>query len=386
MGNFEHVRQLQKRLLNYGPSFNTLQVCIDGKMVYENWEGYADYANKIPVERDTIFRIYSMTKTITCFAALMLWERGLFLLNDPLEEYLPQFKDIGVYRQDNSGGYYVDKPKSLLLVKNLFAMNGGITYAVPGGKTEEDVRDKLKALEKTYGHKNYTIEQHTDIIASTPLAYDPGTQWRYSLSHNVLARLIEVLSGKPYDRFVTEEIFQPLGMKDSYFELPEEKRSRMCKQYRFSTDQSYEEFVHPVPYPGQYKYIAADSDIVCTIDDITAISQALACGQWKGERILGRKTVDLMRTNQLDEAVRVKYFAHGRNKGFGYGLGVRTYMYPAEGAVNLSKGTFGWNGMGGSFFYIDPDERMSITYGMNCIPHHADEVHPRITNAVCAAL
>ena len=166
-----------------------------------------------------------MTKVITCTAALILYERGLFTLNDPLEEYLPEFKNPQVYHQTPNGNMYIAPAKRSILVKDLFTMTSGLTY---GGNQKESERQTSKVMEelrhkKADGEK-YDVRTLSKALAKIPLAFEPGTHWRYSLSHDVLGAFIEVVSGKSFVVSFEEEIFEPLGMEDTFFRIPRKER------------------------------------------------------------------------------------------------------------------------------------------------------------------
>ena len=237
MSRFDRLNGLLKSFVDRGPAGCAFSVSRAGEQVYEGYFGHADLETQKPIAPDTIYRIYSMTKVITCTAALMLYERGLYLLNDPLGEYLPEFKDLQVHHQTPNGNLYTAPAKRPILVKDLFTMSSGLTYGGDQNETERltsKVMEELKQKEKA-GQK-YDVRSLSKALAGIPLAFEPGTHWRYGLSHDVLGALIEVLSGKSFGEFLKEEIFDPLGMKDTFFRIPDEKKDRLCSLYNRSED------------------------------------------------------------------------------------------------------------------------------------------------------
>ncbi|MBU9713218.1 beta-lactamase family protein [Bacillus tamaricis] len=383
MKGLERLRPLLRSYVETGPPGCALSVMYQGENVFEEFVGLADVDAKKVISSDTIYRIYSMTKVVTCTAALMLYERGLFLLNDPIEEYLPEFKDSQVYRLDNAGNYDIVPATRPILVKDLFTMTSGITYGGDGDQTERDVRELMTELEG--GGK--TARDLSKAIANIPLAFVPGSQWRYGFSHDVLGALIEVVSGKTLGEFLEEEIFEPLGMRDTSFRLPEEKKGRLCSLYnRNEAGELIQNTGMDRHYQSDTLFESGGAGLLSTIGDYSRFAHVMANGgSWDDYQILGSKTVGLMSMNHLQEAQMVS-FNWPYLAGYGYGLGVRTMVHPQVAGSNSSVGEFGWSGLAGTWVLIDPKEKLSAVYMQQMMPNLEEYHQPRLRNVICGTV
>lgn len=379
------LHALLKSFVEKGPAGCSLLVTHQGRTVFQDYIGYANQESMVPIQEDTIFRIYSMTKVVTCTAALMLYERGLFLLNDPLENYLPEFKNPQVYRTDGRGEVYISPAKKAIMVKDLFTMTSGITYPGNGNQTERDLVKELEQL-KASGEK-LTLRRLSQIIASVPLAFDPGAQWRYGYSHDVLAAFIEVVSGKRFSEFLEEEIFQPLGMVDTFFKIPEDKKHRLAAIYnRTENGQLIKNDHMDEHYQADSEFESGGGGILSTLCDYSRFAHMLANGgENEGTRIIGKKTIDLMATNHLSTE-QMPYYNWDYLAGYGYGLGVRTMVDPAKGGINGSIGEFGWSGLAGTWVLVDPKEKLSAVYMQQMLPNFEAYHQPRLRNVIYGAL
>jgi CubicO group peptidase (beta-lactamase class C family) len=389
MANFDRVTSLMESFTVNGPPGCACLVSKQGEILYEHYTGYADLDAKTLIASDTIYRIYSMSKVVTCVAALMLYERGLYLLNDPLEEYLPEFKKMEVYRTSPEGAMYTSPAAGSIRIKDLFTMSSGITY--PGGDNETQrhtarVMDELERRLAT-GEQLPSIRVFTEAIASVPLAFDPGTHWHYGFSHDVLGVLIEVISGKRFSQFLDEEIFQPLGMKDTFFRIPDEKRSRLCTMYDHAADGVLtKNDSRDRDYQPDAQFESGGAGLLSTLEDYGRFAQMLALGGTVGEtRILGRKTIELMATQHLSP-LQQKDYNWGWQVGYGYGLGVRVMEDRAAGGSNSPAGEFGWSGLAGSWVSIDMQEGVSAVYMQQMLPSDEHVYQPRLRSAIYGSL
>ncbi|WP_248927218.1 serine hydrolase domain-containing protein [Paenibacillus hamazuiensis] len=378
----ERLSTLLQGWVEKGPAGCACTVVQNGEVVYREHFGYADLEKKTEIKPDTIYRIYSMTKVVTCVAALKLYEKGLYLLNDPLEEYLPEFKNPQVYRYNDFGVRTVSPATSSIRVKDLFMMTSGLTYGGDGLETERLTRAALANAAETMD-----MRALSKALAAIPLAFDPGTHWKYGTSHDVLAALIEVLSGETFGEFLKKEIFEPLGMHDTFFRIPEDKRDRLCTMYERSEEGTLTPKLDmEVPYQPGCRYESGGAGLLSTIGDYTRFAQALARGgELDGARILSRKTVQLMASNHLGPQ-QMKDYNWLQQKGYGYGLGVRVMVDPAEGGCNGSIGEFGWAGLAGSWVLIDPAEQLSVVYMQQMLPSLEPYIHPRLRSVIYGAL
>lgn len=358
MESLQKLHPLLKSFVEKGPAGCACSVTYQGETKFEDFIGYANVETQKPITGDTIYRIYSMTKIVTCVAALILFERGHFLLNDPLEEYLPEFKNPQVYRITEKGEKYITFAARSIRVKDLFTMTSGLTYEGHADETEREVK---KTMESLRNDEALNVRKLSKMLAGIPLAFDPGTQWRYGLSHDVLGALIEVLSGMTFGEFLKKEIFDPLSMQDTYFKIPDNQIHRLCSLYTRKEEGS---LVNNLEMDGQFQtgtmFESGGAGLLSTLSDYSRFAHMLANGgELDGVRIIGRKTIDLMSSNHLSPQ-QLSYYNWEYLTGYGYGLGVRVMMNPSIGGSNSSIGEFGWSGLAGTWVLIDPKEQLSI--------------------------
>ena len=345
------------------------------EQLYYCQSGVQDRATGEPLRSDALYYMYSCSKVVTCVAALKLLERGKFLLLDPVSDYLPEYADI-----EYSRGSYSQPVKHQLLIRDLFTMSSGMNYNLATANIN-DVAEATKGRCPT--------REIARAIAKSPLNFDPSTQFLYGLSHDVLAALVEVISGMRFSDFVKKEIFEPLGMYDSCYHIEQVDKARMAAQYRFNEKTRV---AQPIPLTNSYvlgpDYDSGGAGMISTLRDMSIFADMLACGGIgeTGARILSPATIDLMRENQLD-AVRLDDFhrAFPQFRGYGYGLGVRTHIDRTAGSL-APLGEFGWAGAAGAYIGIDPKNQLSIFYVQHMLNSQERIVHPRIRNIVYASL
>jgi len=316
-----------------------------GKVVHLDAYGKADLASGRAMRADDIFRMYSMTKPITSTALLMLFEEGKFQLTDPLSKYFPAFADAKV-----QSGETLEKLKRPIIVHDIFRHTAGFSYGFG-----------TSPVDKAYANADVFATDLTGLVgkvAKMPLLYQPGERWVYSVAHDVQAALVEKLSAQTFDDFVRQRIFVPLGMTDSMFKIPAEKKSRIPALYvvqngKLVADTS--DFGK-----GYGDQVFGGTSISTTASDYALFAQMLLNkGQLNGVRLLGPKTVELMATNHLPAAAIAN---GGVGPGTGYGLGVSVLMNPAERGNLGSVGEFGWSGAASTHVLIDPKEDLVAIY------------------------
>lgn len=328
-----------------------------------------------PLREDAQFYMYSCSKPVTCVAALKLLEQGKILLTDSVSEYLPEFADI-----EYSRGSYTQPTKHTMRVLDLFTMSSGLNYNLATANIDDAIR-------ATDGR--CPTRELVRAFARSPLNFDPSTQWLYGLSHDVLAALVEQVSGVKFSEFVNREIFTPLGMKDSHYHLSEVDTDRMAGQYRYNEKQKK---AQPIPLTNSYvpgpEYESGGAGLISTLEDMSRFTDMLACGGKApdGTRILAPSTVQLMHTNQLD-AVRLDDFhrAFPQFSGYGYGLGVRTHIDRTFGSIS-PLGEFGWAGAAGAFMVADDTNQLSVFYVQHMLNSQERIIHPRLRNIVYACM
>jgi CubicO group peptidase (beta-lactamase class C family) len=340
-----------------------LVIARDGKIAYFESLGELDPQANTPMHKDAIFRIYSMSKPITSVAAMMLFEDSAFTLADPVGKYLPSLAKMQV-AIDNKPDSEQDPSKLTLAaakpisVHDLMRHTSGLTYGFGGNTPVKQLYSQAKL-----GKNDQTNADFVENIAKLPLSYQPGTTWEYSMSTDVLGRLVEVISGKSLYAFEKEKILDPLGMKDTSFYVTEQ-----AKQSRIAEPSQTDRSVGPGTPMGdprvEGKWEAGGQGMVSTALDYARFLQMLLNeGTLDGKRILGPKTVAYMTTDHLSDTMRSgPYYLPGPGYGFGLGFAVRRDLGGAS--VNGSVGDYNWGGAGGTGFWVDPKERMLVVLMM----------------------
>jgi len=295
-----------------------------------------------PLEPNDIFRLYSMTKPVTSVAVMMLVEDGLLSLDDEVGSLIPAFADVQVYQ--DMGPRDPDRP---MLIRHLLTHTSGLSYGVFGTSRVDSMYNEM--FDKTSADPEPDLREWADSLASLPLVDDPGDRWNYSLSTDLLGHVIELVSGRTLDRFFRERIFDPLGMHDTGFHVPEEKRNRLTAMYRPAEDGLE---MGDSPSDGSYtrppRWLSGGGGLVSTARDFLRFcSMLLGGGQLGGVRVLDSETVRLMTRNRLDEDLLPVL----RIPGMGFGLG---FAVPA----GVDDGTYWWPGVANTYFWIDPAEEM----------------------------
>ncbi|MBQ2774786.1 MAG: beta-lactamase family protein [Clostridia bacterium] len=389
--DFSLMKDFMDRLTDWRIPGNGISVCIDGKEVFSYNSGFADLENKIPMTNNHLLNIYSCTKVATVTAALQLYEQGYFLLDDPLYTLIPEYKDMYIKNPDGS----ISKAKNHITMRHLFTMTSGLSY--------DETNVVKRARELTNG--NIDTLSFVKCLAEDPISFEPGTQWQYSWSHDVLGAAVEVISGKKFRDYVKENIFDPLEMKDSYFHS-KELLDRMAQQYHFKSSDETDEvklqaagslisMADGVVFNSKRsradgfgpEFDSGGGGIVSSISDYSKFCSALANGGvgQNGERIISSGTIDLMRTNQLTPDIS-KNFNWEQLKGYGYGLGVRTLIDKAASGSTGNIGEFGWGGAAGANVLIDPSIKLSAFYAHHMLNPQESYYQPRLRNVLYACV
>ncbi len=317
-----------------------------GKIVHFDVYGKADIEAGTPMKDDSLFRMYSMTKPVTSTALLMLYEEGKFQLDDPLERYFPEFKDLQVYVSGSGDQMKVEPPKRKPTVHDIFRHTAGFGYGFGQTPVDKAYQD-AKVMEGT-------LQDIVTRVARLPLLYQPGTQWIYSISHDLQAALVERLSGMKFDEFVNKRIFKPLDMKDSSLGIPALYLSRLTTSYGMKDGK-----LVPADKPAasSYKGVGGGSSLTSSARDYLRFAQMLANGgRLDGVRLLAPGTVRLMSSNHLPDGIWMGMGQSSVNTGTGYGLGVSVLVDPVRRGNLGSKGEFGWSGAAATHFIVDPEK------------------------------
>jgi len=376
--DFSNVLKFQESLESIGVPGTDLSIYLKGKEVYRHQAGFADLESRTPISPDTLYAIWSMTKVVTCVAALRLYERGLFLLTDPLHTYIPAFKDMTYRKTQKNGTIDIVPCTKPIRIVDLFTMSSGVTYNFSD--------DLLKAAQTA---KNTGLIEFVNALAKDPLYFEPGTRWHYGSSHDVLGALIETLTSKTFGTYLQSEIFEPLEMNDTFFDLfiPEEKSKRLASVYTFDEDTKMHSKINPSHQPRNWKIESGGGGLISSVNDYAKFANTLCNGgtSENSYRLLGKATVELMRTNQLDKKRKCDYNWES-HAGYGYGLGVRTLMDRAAGGSNSCIGEFGWAGMLGTYVSMDPTAELTYVYAQQLMPSKESYIAPRLRNTIYACL
>jgi CubicO group peptidase (beta-lactamase class C family) len=327
----------------------------NGKVVYHQAYGYSDIEAKKAMQKDNIFRIASQTKAITSLAVMMLWEEGKFLLDDPVSKYIPEFKNPGVLKTFNpaDSSYSTEPANKEITIRHLLTHTSGIDYAAIGSKEFKAIYAKA-GVPSGIGNDKEVLADKMKILGGLPLKHVPGERWTYGLNTDVLGYLVEIWSGMPFDQFLRKRIFEPLGMNDTWFYLPPEKHARLVPLYsgrdgklQRATGNTYDN-VNP-DYPKlKGSYFSGGAGLSSTVEDYAKFLQLfLNNGQLNGTRLISRKTVELMLTNQVSSL---------NASPFGLGFGLETTANDHTSVVSL--GSFSWGGAFNTHYWADPKEKL----------------------------
>ena len=352
----------------------------DHEEIFRYQSGFDSITEGTPVRPDALYYMYSCTKVATCVAATQLIERGEILASDPVYAYLPEYADIKVRHVRPDGRVEIKSAKNVLKIEHLLTMTGGLDYNLqrPG---------ILRTIERT-GGKAPTLEI-VKALAEDPFDFEPGTKYQYSLCLDVIGGLVELVSGMSLGDYFKENIFEPLGMDETSFNLTEDRLARLATQYQFNALTGEREELPKTynPFVFGTEYHSGGAGLISSVKDQILLADALANdGVGKnGNRILSKAGVELMSANHLSPSCLEDFRNIGQVKGYGYGYGVRTNMDPAYGGNLSPVGEFGWDGARGSYLSCDPKNRVAFFYA-----EHMGGLHPvilpRLRNVVYSCL
>lgn len=376
--DFTNLKNFMNHLTSWRVPGNIVYVFKDNKKVFEYCSGYDNVDLKTPMTFDKTFYMYSCTKIITTLCALQLYEKGKFLLTDPLCDYIPEFKEM-FYKNDGE----ILPCKKPITIRDLFTMTSGLNY-------DMNTEAFKKARKITEGRFD-TLET-VKCLAKMPLDFEPGERWQYSLSHDVLAAFVEVVSGMKFRDYVTENVLKPAGAYGT-FALTEEQKKNLATLYWFISDDGETSDVIAAQSSntnmnGGYlrktdegncfifgeNYDSGGAGFISTALDFAKITSAIVNGD-----LLNKNTVDLWRTNQLTKEQLVNY-NWGQLLGYGYGLGVRTLTDKALAGSPGPLGEFGWCGAAGAISIMDIDNNLSLFYCQHMLNNQEAYIQPRLRN------
>ncbi len=361
-----------------------------GRAAYAESVGYRDVAAKAPVTEDTLYRIYSMTKPITSTAIMMLYEEGKFQLDDPIARYLPMFKEMRVYAGGTAENYDTVPAKGPITFKQLLTHTSGLTY----GFTGSPVSAIYQAAKFDFQTDDGTLRSMMERLAKLPLLAQPGTEWNYSVSTDVLGALVEAISGMGFDKFLKTRIFDPLGMADTGFYVRAEQRARFAANYQKEDGGGMKLIDEPKTsrYLKPEPLCSGGGGLVSTAADYLRFCKMIARkGELDGVRILGRKTVEFMRVNHLQSggdlaSMGMPRFSESTMAGIGFGLGFAVVLDPAKAELLCSTGEHYWGGAASTAFWIDPQEDVIAILMTQLMPSSSYPIRRELRTLVNQAL
>lgn len=368
--DFTKLNTYMEQMTDRGIPASELAVTLDGKCVYRKCVGFSDTEGKKPTSPRDIYWIYSATKVLTCISALRLIEEGKLSLSDPVAKYIPAFADVRVRGRDGT----LTPAQNVMTIEHLFTMTGGMTYEFPDVSALSD-RSTVAVVSE---------------MAKTPLVFEPGTHYKYSLCHDVLAAVVEVVSGMRFSEYLNTIMFRPLGIVDMGFFPNEEQRARVSTQYSYRNGVG-----RSVPLDSNMRgnlsdrYESGGGGIFSTVDEYMKVITTIACGGTTadGYTLLRPETIERMKVNRLCDDAWNDFVVH-RLFGYGWGLCGRVHVDPVRSGSRTPVGEFGWDGMAGAFVLMDTDNRLALYYAQHVIGCGigAYSVHHTIKNMVYEAL
>jgi CubicO group peptidase (beta-lactamase class C family) len=381
----ENIRQyLNDTYVDDGKYVGTMTlVSRKGEVAYLDSLGFMDRENKRPMQEDTIFRIYSMSKAITSIAIMQLYEKSKFRLDDPVYWYIPSWKNLRVYQSGVYPNFLTSRPERHMTIRDLLTHMSGLTYDFMY-KSNVDA-----AYRKTKVQQAETLEEFVEILSTLPLEFSPGNKWNYSVSTDVLGYLVEVISGMKLEEYFNTNIFEPLNMEDTSFSCPQEKVDRLASLYEHVPNG--EPRLLEIPFLNT-KMASGGGGLFSTMADYhNFCSMLLNQGEFNGKRLIGRKTLELMTVNHLPNnqdltEMSESAFSETPYAGVGFGLGFSVMLDPAKSQTTSDIGEYGWGGAASTVFMINPKEDMFIIFLTQLLPSSTYQVRRELRSLVYSSL
>ncbi|MFT7219237.1 MAG: CubicO group peptidase (beta-lactamase class C family) [Candidatus Azotimanducaceae bacterium] len=368
-----------------------VMVARKGVAAYFRSFGQADAERGRAMSPDTIFRIYSMSKPITSIALMMLYEEGRFQLNDPVSRFLPEWKDQKVWVEGGGEAMQTKLPDTPVTVRHLLTHTAGLTYGGSLVPSDHPV-DKAYMAAKVSRDENETIESFSSKLAGVPLRFEPGTAWEYSYATDVCGCLVEAISGQPFDAFLKQRVFDPLGMEDTGFVLPDEKLERFSACYYRKPDKTLGVYDDPeTSVFRQDRFPSGGGGLLSTTADYARFCEMLRCGgSIDGIRIIGSRTLKLMTRNHLVGGADLAELARGSFSetaydAVGFGLGFATTLDEVKAGA-LGAGDYYWGGFASTIFWVDPVEDLYVIFMTQLVPSGSFNFRGQLKNIVYGAI
>jgi CubicO group peptidase (beta-lactamase class C family) len=394
---------LKRRYIDAGRFPGTqLVVYRRGKLVHSAVQGFADLERKAAMKDDTIFRIYSMTKPITSIAFMMLVEEGRVALDEPVHRYIPEWKNLGVFQAGIAPAFLTRPPSRPMLIVDLLRHTSGLTY---GFQQRSNVDAAYREMKIGEVEKAGTLQSMIEELAKIPLEFSPGEAWNYSVSTDVIGYLIGMVSGKPFEQFLKERIFEPLEMKDTDFFVPAGKAHRFAACYSASPQGAMtfhaserkggltlQDDPATSPFLSPPSFISGGGGLCSTAADYLTFCRALLNGgELSAVRLVGPKTLALMTSNHLPGGRTLpemsrSLFSEATYHGIGFGLGFSVTLDPAQTLIPGSAGEYAWGGAATTSFWIDPAEELVAIFMTQVLPSTAYPIRRELRTMIYAAI
>ncbi len=361
-----------------------------GEVCYLQSEGLMDRERNLPMADDAIFRIYSMSKPVTSVALMMLYERGLFSLTDPVHRFIPQWRKLQVFQGGSWPLFQTEPCAAPMTIRDLLTHMSGLTY---GFMRATNVDYAYRKLGVQVHRPGYTLKDMIDELAGLPLEFSPGTAWNYSVSTDVVGYLVEVISGQSLDEFLRRQIFEPLGMVDTAFSITEDKQPRFTACYQREMDKSVTlaDDAHDSDYRDR-TFFSGGGGLISTTADYYRFCQMLRNGgELNGARLLGPRTIEFMTGNHLPGGVDLAQIARGSfsetsYEGIGFGLGFSTRLDSVRNGSLGSVGEYNWSGMASTLFWVDPAEDLVVIFMTQLMPSGSFNFRGQLQSIIYSAI
>jgi CubicO group peptidase (beta-lactamase class C family) len=382
---------LENRYIGAGKIAGSLTAVLrQDQLAYLHVAGQRDRERELPMTRDTLFRIYSMSKPVTSLALMTLWERGLFSLDDPVQRFIPEWAALRV----RSGGswplFETRAPERPMRIRDLLTHCAGLTYDFMRSTNIDYAYRKLQVGLPVPG---YTLQKMIEQLAELPLEFSPGERWNYSIATDVLGFLIERISGQPFPDYLRQVIFEPLGMVDTVFSPREDQLNRFASCY--SRDAQKRLILQDDAQASQFlnrTFFSGGGGLLSTASDYLRFCRMLAAGgQLDGQRIVGRRTLEMMTANHLPggaDLARASLagFSETTHEGVGFGLGFACKLDPVANGYPATRGSYYWGGMASTLFWVDPAEELIVLFMTQLMPSSTFNFRGQLEALVYAAL
>ncbi len=389
----DRIRAHLQQYIDAGKVTGTLTlVARQGHIAYCEPQGHLELEGQRPMQPDTIFRIYSMSKPITSVALMMLYEQGRFQLDDPVHKFIPAWENLRVFISGHHPTFATVPPQRPMTIRDLLTHTSGLTYGFVGRTNVDAAYRQLGVGDRA--KPGYTLQDMVHTLAELPLEFSPGTRWNYSVSTDVLGYLVEVLSGQPFDVYLHNNILQPLGMTDTGFTVADEQLARFACNYERQPDGRLQ--LIDAPEHSQYRtcsLFSGGGGLVSTVGDYFRFtSMLLNRGVLDGVRLLGRKTIELMTMNHLPggqdltQLAQAGAFTETAYAGVGFGLGFSVMLDPTRAQILGTPGEHAWGGAASTAFWVDPQEELIVIFMTQLMPSSSYPVRRELRTLTYAAL